>query len=304
MSEHATIIFQQDTPERLDKFLFSAYPDYSRSYFQKLIDDEHILINKSPAAKSSQKLKNGDIISISFAPAHEFNLTPLDVPFEIVDMQEDFLVVNKPAGLVVHNAPTNTEEPSLVRGLLHRFKEFHEFADTERPGIIHRLDKDTSGLILIARNHKAQIALSKLFKDRQVKKTYLAVVTKHPAKNGSIDYDIGRHPIHRHKMSHQGIASRDALTHYQVLAFYKETSLVAASPVTGRTHQIRVHLAAIGHGLIGDSTYGTTSKVIKRQALHAWRIAFTYKGKDYFYQQTVPADIANLLRTLYGQTKN
>lgn len=304
MSDSTIVIFHHQMPERLDKFLISTYPEYSRSYFQKLIDDGHVLINNAPASKSSYKLKNGDIISIYFAPAHEFNLSPLDVPFDIVAMHEDFLVINKPAGLVVHNALTSPDEPSLVRGLLYRFKEFHEFDDTERPGIIHRLDKDTSGLILIARNHKAQIALSKLFKDRLVKKTYLAVVTKHPVKTGSIDFDIGRHPVHRHKMSHQGIASRDALTHYEVLAYYKDASLVAASPVTGRTHQIRVHLTAIGHGLLGDATYGLTSKLIKRQALHAWRIAFSYKGIDYKFQQSVPADIASLLSALHGQTKN
>lgn len=220
----------------------------------------------------------------------------MPVDFGIVDQQPDFFVINKPAGLVVHPTQSALEEVTLVNGLLHRFAEFQGFEDKERPGIVHRLDKNTSGLMLIARNQKAQIELASMFKNRQIHKTYLALVSNHPPQKGTVDLPIGRHPHERHKMSTFGIEARPALTHYNVLKYYNDSTLIAANIVTGRTHQIRVHCAAIGHGLIGDATYGVSSKLIDRQALHAWKISFEYKGKLHEYTQPVPDDFKNALK--------
>jgi len=288
----------KDFSVRLDKYLFDLFPNYSRSYFQKLIRTNNVHVNAKIVTKGSYLVNKNDNIDILFAQHNTFTCAPEKIDFAIIAEHKDFLVINKPAGLVVHNTHINSEEPSLVKGLLYYFQELCAFDDKERPGIVHRLDKDTSGLILVARNQIAQIKLSNLFKDRKIHKTYCAVVKGHPDKTGCVTYDIGRHPVHRHKMSHLGICSRSALTNYNVLAYYKETTLVAASPVTGRTHQIRVHLASIGHGILGDATYGVQSKLIKRQALHAWKLEFEYEGQTFAYSLPVPRDFSKLLKTL------
>lgn len=288
---------------RLDKFLFSHFPDYSRSYFQQLIDLQKIFVNHKVATKASYPLRLNDVIDINFVHTQEFDLTPRKIDFEIVDEQEDFLIINKPAGLVVHNSNNNKEEDSLVRGLLYEFQDFEQFEETERPGIVHRIDRDTSGLLIIAKNQPAQIAFSKMFKQREIHKTYLAVVHGHPEEKGSIDFPIGRHAIKRHKMSHMGINSKPAQTFYNTLAYYKMSSLVAVNIITGRTHQIRVHFSAIGHGLLGDELYGRNSKLINRQALHAWKLSFTYRGAPYSYHCTPPQDFINLIHNLYNETE-
>ncbi len=292
-----------DIGTRLDKFLYERFPEYSRSYFQKLIDLQKIFINRACAAKPSYKVRLNDSIDVNFMNTHEFDIAPRKVDFEIVDEQEDFLIINKPAGLVVHNSTHNKDEDSLVHGLLHAFKEFEAFDQSERPGIVHRIDRDTSGLLIIAKNQPAHIAFTSLFKNRKIHKTYLAVVHGHPEPVGKIDFPIGRHSIKRHKMSHLGINSKPALTHYNVLSYYKQSSLMAVNIITGRTHQIRVHFSAIGHGLLGDSLYGRTHKDIERQALHAWKLSFTYKNSLYSYHCAPPEDFRSLIHNLHNDVK-
>ena len=301
-----------DESERIDAVLTRLYPDYSRSYFQRIIDQQAILINNSVVKKSSIVVKAGDIISVCFPQTVLPNLEPLQVDFDVIDIQDDFIVIYKPAGLSVHPSPTaDAAAPTLVNGLLYRFKELgSSFADLERPGIVHRLDKDTTGLLIIARNERACAKISTMFVNRQIHKTYLALVIGHPLqRQGSIDFDIGRDPVERHKMSHRGICSRSALTHYKVLAYYNEpkpatknvplsqqgSALVELNIITGRTHQIRVHMAAIGHWLLGDAVYGKPSDLIARQALHAHKISFEYNGQQYVYEQSLPADMQTLV---------
>jgi 23S rRNA pseudouridine1911/1915/1917 synthase len=286
-------------PTRVDKYLFFKFPDYSRSYFQKLIQDKKVYVNNIIINKRSYILKKEDIVTLSLQTSNLSLLTPHKIDFEIVDIQKDFLIINKPAGLIVHNTANKMNEPSLVRGLLHRFKEFNKLGDQERPGIVHRLDKDTSGLLIVARTIPAQIKLSEMFKNRSIQKTYLALVKGHPEHTGNITFPIGRHPIYRHKMSHKGIVSRSAQTYYDVCVFYENTSLIVAKPITGRTHQIRVHLAAIGHNIVGDTTYGQSSKLIKRQALHAWKLSFEFNKKLYEYILPIPKDFKNLLHSTF-----
>ena len=280
---------------RLDAFLAQHLNDCSRSYLQKLISSQCVTINELPAKKASQKIKTGDVITVSFPIHVPVEIKPEQVEFDIVDIQDDFLIVNKPAGLVVHHSKEGKEPVALVNGLLYRFKEFEAFDDNERPGIVHRIDKNTSGLLIVARTPQAQATLSQMFKDRKMHKEYLAVVKGHPDRSGKIDLPIGRHPRERHKMSHASYDGRDALTYYEVLAYYEDASLLKVHIITGRTHQVRVHCAAIGHGLLGDELYGVSSKLIKRQALHAWKLSFEYKGKTYQYSVPVPADLKKLL---------
>ncbi len=281
---------------RLDRYLFAKFPHYSRTYFQELIDEGHVLVN-SRNCKSNYQLKSGDIIGITFI-IKQYNLEPMPVDFQIIDEQEDFLIINKPAGLMVHPTLSAANQTSLVNGLLYYFKEIQNFADKERPGIVHRLDKNTSGLLIIARNQSAQKELSNMFKSRHIHKKYIALVHKHPNATGTIDTPIGRDPRERHKMSIFGIEHRSAITHYKVLARYNDCSLLQATIVTGRTHQIRVHCASIGHSIVGDTVYGTASPLIARQALHSWHIAFDFKGKSYVYTCPIPDDFKQLIKII------
>jgi 23S rRNA pseudouridine1911/1915/1917 synthase len=288
---------------RLDKVLFSAFPGYSRAYFQELIDKGFVLVNGKKITKCSYLVKATDQISVTIPPAKEYDLAPMQVDFDVVDENADFLVINKPAGLVVHPSDNNKEEVSLVHGLLHRYPDFCNLKDEQRPGVVHRLDRETSGLMLVARTERSQRELISMFEKRQMHKTYLAVVAHHPHKSGTIEFPIGRHPIHRHKMSHKGISSREATSHYENFVYYKDSSLVAVRIITGRTHQIRVHMAAIGHGIVGDTLYGYKSRLIARQALHSWKLSFEYRGKQFNYQIPVPQDMKILLKKLKNGEK-
>lgn len=287
--------------ERLDKYLFFLFPDYSRSYFKKLIEKNYVNINGKCITKSSYIVKENDLFSITFAVTNQVDSTPLKAEFSIIEEHEDFLVIDKPAGLVVHNSISNPDDPSLVRGLLHKYPEFAQFRDLIRPGIVHRLDKDTSGLIIVARNCKAQIALAKLFKDRSISKTYLALASGITEKHFECDQSIGRNPYQRHKMAINGIASKPAKTIFKSIMHYESATLVEAKLITGRTHQIRVHLASLNHSIIGDSTYGNSSSLINRQALHAWKIGFSYKNRDYFFESPLPGDIEHAAKALYRE---
>lgn len=284
--------------ERIDKYLFSVYPEYSRTYFQDLVHRNLIAVNSNFKVKNNYKLKKNDQIEVKFPKITQYDLNPQEVDFEVIAIEDDFIIVNKPAGLVVHPSDNNKEEVSLVHGLLYKFQEFKDFNDDQRPGIVHRIDRGTSGLLIVARNTKSQIKFSNMFKDRDIKKTYLAIVKGHPPKEGKINFAIGRHPSKSHLMSHMGYDGKPALTYYKVLQYYKNESLVEVKIITGRTHQIRVHFAAIGHGLIGDDSYGYQSKSINRPALHAHKVSFEYKDRKFEYQKEVPQDFDDLIKTL------
>ncbi len=281
---------------RLDRVLIAQFPTFSRTYFQELIVDGLVTINESVVNKSNHRVRAGSQVGVLFK-TKEYNLAPTAVDFEVIDEQPDFLIINKPAGLLVHHAASTPDEVSLVNGLLHRYPDMQGIDTTNRPGIVHRLDKHTTGLIIVARNHEAQIALSNAFKERQMHKTYLAIVTGTPLATGSIALPIGRHPRERQKMATFGIDVRPALTHYTVLEQYKEHAIVSVRLITGRTHQIRVHFAALGHSLVGDSVYGRASDLIARQALHAWQLSFTFKGQSFSYTAPLPDDLQALQRT-------
>ena len=226
---------------------------------------------------------------------------------ELIFEHPDFLIVYKPAGLLVHATDTAKDEVTLVDWLLKKFKDLSTVGSSDRPGIIHRLDQDTSGLLVIARNNYAHTTIGQMFKDRKVNKTYVAVVTGHPEPEGSIDLSIMRHPVYRNKMTYvktkgklstKQAKARDALSHYKVIEDFDAHSLVEVKPVTGRTHQIRVHFSGIGHSLVGDKLYGHLSKDIGRQALHSKAIEFEYEGKKYSFEKEPPKDFRHLVEKL------
>lgn len=293
--------------QRIDKFITTHFSQYSRSFLQKLFSQKQIIINQSKSAKPSYNLKDGDSISISFPEqkkAPEKSI-PNNIGVKIIAKEKDFLIINKPAGLVVHPPNNTCQDITLSDWLVKTYDEVAHIGAVDRPGIVHRLDKETSGLMIIPRTNHAHSTMTDMFKNRKIHKTYLAIVKGHPSQEGSIDFLIGRHPTIRNKMHHftqltKHPSSKEALSHYKVLKYYKEFSLVEVKPVTGRTHQIRVHFAALGFPLLADSVYGNNSKLLKRHALHAHKLEFEFDGKSYAFDSPLDQE----LQTLLNKTKD
>ncbi|MBT4594342.1 RluA family pseudouridine synthase [bacterium] len=283
---------------RLDICLAGLLEDHSRSYLQTLIRDGLVLVDGKAVTAPRFEVSGGENIEVSFPEPKQIDLTPREVEFDVIDVQPDFLVVNKPAGLSVHPSSTEREADTLVHGLLYKFSELSEFDDDERPGIVHRLDKDTSGVLLVARNPRGKTKLGAMFQDRNIKKCYTAIVAGEPPREGTIDFDIGRHPVVRCKMYHLPRRGRTALTEYCLREYLDDAAVLDVQIMTGRTHQIRVHCAAIGHGIVGDKLYGKVSKLIKRQALHAGHIEFEYDGLQFSYDAPLPDDMESLIKLL------
>ena len=298
MTKTTFIISSSDAKQRLDQFCFAQYPDYSRSFFQQLIDKEQISVNNKITKKPGYKLKETDIVTCNLIVPKTLNLDPANIKLSVLFEHEDFLIINKQAGLSVHPSATKPEEVTIVNGLLYHYPEFVSFETKERPGIVHRLDKDTSGILIVARTVQAAIIFSRMFNERTVQKKYLAIVHGHTDLKGSIDYPIGRNLHHRHKMTHTNPDGREALTHFDALQYYSDQTLISVKIITGRTHQIRVHCSAIGHAVLGDAVYGKASSLINRQALHAAETAFTYKEKKYSFTAPLPDDMQSVLDQL------
>lgn len=253
-------------------------------------------------------VKAHDVIEINFPTQKTISAliaTPDNINVEIIHQHEDFLILNKPAGLIVHAPHVSSTEFTLVDWLLAQHKEIANVGVHGRAGIVHRLDKDTSGIIIIARTHNAHTQFGNMFATRgAMHKTYHALVAGHPPKSGTIDIPIGRSLSNKTKMAtfdpsiYTSAKTRQAVTHYTVLEYFNDCALVEAKPVTGRTHQIRVHLAAIGHPLLGDTTYGTSSIGIKRHALHAKQISFNFNNQDFSFSAIYPDDLKNIVEKL------
>ena len=279
--------------QRLDKYIASKLPEFSRSYIQKLIDDSCISVNNR-IEKASYKLGTGDKMNIKVPEAEISELKPEDIFLNIIYEDEDLMVIDKPAGLTVHPAPGHSEH-TMVNAVLSHFPELPDSGgDRLRPGIVHRLDKDTSGLVLVAKNRTSLANLSNQFKSRTVTKIYLTLVKGHILpESGLIDAPIGRDPDNRKKMAVVD-SGREARTRYRVIKYYNSGySLLEITLETGRTHQIRVHLAAIGFPVVGDITYGTRLPFLSRQFLHAHRIGFNLPstGKYVEFISDLPDDL-------------
>ncbi len=280
---------------RLDKYLADCLADLTRSHIQKLIEEGQVTVNGRDV-RPALKLKCGDHIEIHIPPPQPVELVPEDIPFEVVYEDADLAVINKPAGLTVHPAPGHASH-TLVNALLRRFPDLAGFGSSPRPGIVHRLDKDTSGLMVIARNEKTRLNLVEQFTSRSIKKGYLAVVTgKLLPERGAVDALIGRDPSDRKRMAVVS-RGREARTDYKVLKYLVGYSLVEARIKTGRTHQIRVHFSAIGHPVLGDSVYGVKSKLLGRQFLHACSLELRLPstGQTRSFTCEIPDDLKKAL---------
>ncbi len=276
-----SISFEVDSDvcgERLDRILSFVLSDYSRSFVQNLFSEQLVSCNGKTVSKSF-KPKNGDIIIFSVPEPKELSLEPQNIPLEIVYEDNDLLVVNKPRGMVVHPAPGNYDS-TLVNALLWHCKgNLSGINGVVRPGIVHRIDKDTSGLLLVAKNDASHISLSSQISAHSLDREYRAVIHGHlKEKEGIVDAPIGRSPNDRKKMCVINQNSKNAVTHYRVIEEYKDFSFVALKLETGRTHQIRVHMSYLGHPVAGDFVYGPKNGVtfLNGQCLHAGIIGFVH----------------------------
>ncbi|HYK85812.1 MAG TPA: RluA family pseudouridine synthase [Ktedonobacteraceae bacterium] len=287
---------------RLDRFLVSMLDDTSRTTIQQLISNGGVLVN-GRSSKSGYALREGDEIQVhQLTPDQPANKpVPQAQPLDIVYEDSDLWVVNKQAGMVVHPAPGHSQD-TLINALLAYHPNLSDI-ESERPGIVHRLDRDTSGLIIVAKNLSTQSALIEQMKRHEIIKRYLALVEGVVSlDHGSIDAPIGRDPRNRQKMAVTATGSRDAVTHFRVLERFHRHTLLLLQLETGRTHQIRVHLQAIGHPVFGDPTYGSghthASIPLHRQFLHAYQLLFTHPttGQLLELEAPLPPDLEEVLR--------
>lgn len=280
---------------RVDKLLAERFPNHSRTYFQHLIEEGFVLLN-GERIKKRVTPEEGDEIEVCFQASPEACLTPESIPLEILYEDEHLLAVNKPPGMVVHPAPGHWSG-TFVNALLAHCQALAPTGDPLRPGIVHRLDKDTSGVLLAAKTLPAHQRLVDAFSRRRVDKLYLAICTGKP-RNGVVDVPIARHPVHRKEMAPLP-DGKEAITDIQTAAFNEKISLVLARPKTGRTHQIRVHLKYLGTPVLGDPVYGKKMEET-RQMLHAYRLSLAHPitGINLTFTAPIPEDMKNYLRSL------
>lgn len=303
MPEIKTIhVEKSDEGMRLDVYLTRQLA-LSRSLVQKLITSNLVTLN-GEHTRVSRRVREGDILSVTVPAPQKDEILSEDIPLDILYEDDDIIAVNKPRGLVVHPACGN-RSGTLVNALLAHSEKLSTIGGRERPGIVHRLDKNTSGVILVAKNNIAHIALQRDLRRRMVEKIYLAIVRGVPReREGHIDAAVGRHPIHRKQMAvlKEG-KGRPALTYYETLEEFQGYALLRVRPITGRTHQIRVHLKYIGHPIVGDNVYGPLQREsfgMTGQALHALSLAFAHPttGKHMYIEAPMPEDMCSVLTRL------
>lgn len=292
--------YNGEKSERLDKFLVTCLPEFSRARLQGLIDDGFVLVGGMPAKKSGQMLENGIEVEVRIPPPVPSGLTGEDIPLDIIFENDDLIVVNKPAGMVVHPAAGHASG-TLVNAVLGYDPEMEGIGGEERPGLVHRLDKETSGLIVLAKNERTHNWLQEQFRLRKVEKTYLALVDgKPPTPVGRVEAPIGRDPSHRKKMAIVSAGKgREAVSEYKTLEVFKEHTLLEFHPQTGRTHQIRLHCAFLGCPIVGDSVYGKRNFTveIRRHFLHAFRlkIMLPNEKQPHTFEAELPDELKKVL---------
>ncbi len=288
-----------DAGKRLDYYLRERLPQYSRARLQSWIEQGRVLVDGSPAKRSYQ-LKGAESIQVQPGELPPLKATPEDVPIEVLYEDADVIAINKPAGMVVHTG-AGRHSGTLVNALLHRFGKLSSVGGELRPGIVHRLDRFTSGVILVARNDAAHRSLAEQFASRKVEKIYVALAHGRLKNDqGRINTPIARDPVARVRMTARLAHGRQAVTSYQVLKRFERFTLLEVKIGTGRTHQIRVHLASIHHPVAGDKLYGAHASELGRYFLHARQITFTSPttGERITVAAPVPADLENFLAAL------
>ena len=283
---------ENDKGKRIDSFLNEVIEDATRSYIQKIIDGGYVEITGKKNTKSGNKLKGTETIVVNLPEDETLDLIPEDIPLEIIYEDSDIVVINKAPNMVVHPAHGNYNG-TLVNALLYHIKDLSTINGVIRPGIVHRLDKDTSGVIVVAKHDEAHTTLSDMFKEKTLEKTYVCIAKGiFKDKSGRIETLIGRDPRDRKKMAVVTENGKIAISNYEVLDESKNYSLVKVRIETGRTHQIRVHMKSLNHPILGDATYGNSTDGIARQMLHAYRLKFTHpiSKKEMVVTAPIPED--------------
>ena len=294
------IVPAEQTRQRLDRFLAQALPTFSRARLQTLIRDEFVLLNGKPS-RPRDLVRTGDFVELREPELEKVEAQPEQMQLDVIFEDDDLLVLNKPAGIVMHPGAGH-QQHTLVNALLAHCSNLSGIGGKERPGIVHRLDKETSGALVVAKNDATHRDLSSQFAARTMTKIYLALVAGTLRKtSGIIDKAIARHPVHRQRMSIARRQGRSAKTEYRVLRAGGDISLVECILHSGRTHQIRVHLHHLGHPVLGDKLYGgKRAGDFPRQMLHAWKLAFRHprSGQELKFEAPVPADFAEAMRKI------
>ena len=300
MDQFEWIVNESQHKERLDKVVSQLIPDYSRSYLQSLIEQGAICVNDIEVS-SNTKVKLNDVITVEIPEKQELNIQAQAMDLDILYEDHDVIVVNKPKGLVVHPGAGNWDH-TLVNGLLAHCTDLSGINGVTRPGIVHRIDKDTSGCLVVAKNDTAHHSLSEQLQAHTLKRTYLALVHGViPHQLGKIEAPIGRDPKDRQKMTVTSMNAKEAVTHFKVVERYKDMTLVECQLETGRTHQIRVHFEYIGYPLVGDPKYAKRSTLeTQGQMLHAQKIEFVHPTthKAMAFEAKAPAIFTEVLNSL------
>ena len=293
---------QEDQQMRLDKYLAEQFPEQTRSYLQKLIKDGAVLVN-GKCVKTGFQLSKGDEVSVSIPEPKELDVLPQKMDLDIVYEDEDVILINKPKGMVVHPAPGHTTD-TLVNGLLYHCKDhLSGINGVARPGIVHRIDRDTTGILIVCKNDKAHNSIAAQLKEHSINRRYRALVHGNIKEDtGTVEGPIGRHPIDRKKMSINERNGKPAVTHYRVLERFGNYTLIECKLETGRTHQIRVHMTSVGHPLVGDEVYGPAKCPFKLQGqcLHAMVLGFVHPttGQYMEFSADLPEYFEELLKKL------
>ena len=302
-SQWLTFIYKDTQPLRLDKFLVICLPELSRTRIQSLIKENQVTIDGAAPRKAGQMLETGAIVQLQIPASQPSQIIPEAIPLDIVFENDDLIVVNKPAGMVVHPAAGHSTG-TLVHAALAHAPEMEGIGGEQRPGVVHRLDKNTSGLILLAKNDLTHRWLQDQFRSRKIQKTYLALVDGHPPTPvGRVEAPIGRDSRARNKMAVVTPAKgRQAVSEYRTIESFANHSLLEVHPITGRTHQIRLHLAFLGCPVAGDTVYGhrQSSIPIKRHFLHAARLQVQLRGEaaPHNFEAPLPADLKHIIDIL------
>lgn len=288
--------------ERLDKYLSCIYERQSRTFFQKLIKENHVLVNDK-AEKSNYRLKEEDIIHVEIPPAVSVEIVPENIPLDILYEDDDVMIVNKPKDMVVHPSAGHYTH-TLVNAIMYHCQSSLSGINGEiRPGIVHRIDKDTTGSLIVCKNDESHIDISSQIKEHSVTRRYRGIVIGNlKEESGKVDAPIGRHPTDRKKMAINFQNGKQAITHYKVLQHFSKYTYMEFELETGRTHQIRVHMASLGHPLLGDEIYGPAKKEFRLngQTLHAMDIGFVHPRTHTYMEITAPLPeyFQDLLRKL------
>lgn len=291
MKQDVFEVLEEQEGERLDKYLSVIYPDISRSFFQKIIKENMVLVNDQPQ-KANYRLRVEDIVTIHFPDAVTTAIEPEDIPLDILYEDEDLLVVNKPKGMVVHPSAGHYKH-TLVNAIMFHCKDSLSGINGEiRPGIVHRIDMDTTGSLIVCKNDESHIKIAQQIKDHSVNRIYEGIVCGNVSQDeGTITGAIGRNPKDRKKMAINEANGKTAITHYKVLKRFQNYTYMQFQLETGRTHQIRVHMASIGHPLLGDSLYSSgksSYKNLQGQTLHAKTIGFVHPTTGAYMEYSAP----------------